>query len=284
MAGDAQISERELRDIERVAVELANLARAEIEMALGTILDVRYKRAADPEAIWRDPVSEVDRRVEQLIRMRISERFPDHDIVGEEFDERPARDHAFVWAIDPIDGTANFVNGFPFFASAIGVLFRGRPVVGAIWCATSHRLRPGVYHGHRGGRLCFDGDPLVTQRNVSVRRRLAGVPHAVNRPGPWDTRKTGSAAIECAFVAAGLLEAAWFEAPNLWDVAGGLALVQVAGGAVLVREGGRWLPFDRFEDPDPAGTGSDLSRWRRPILIGRADPSALVDGFGDTPP
>ncbi|MYI82359.1 MAG: hypothetical protein F4056_03295 [Chloroflexi bacterium] len=86
-------------------------------------------------------------------------------------------DREFVWVLDPVDGTANFVNGFPLFASSIGVLRRGRPVVGAIWCSTSHALRPGVYHAQEGGPLCFEGEPAPLGRpSVGVKRRLGASP------------------------------------------------------------------------------------------------------------
>ena len=102
-----------LREIERTAVELAGLAGTEIMAALGRTLEVRYKGVPGDTPTFRDPVSEVDSEVEVLIRARLADRFPEHDILGEEMDERPGRDHDFVWAVDPIDGTTNFVNGFP---------------------------------------------------------------------------------------------------------------------------------------------------------------------------
>ena len=270
---------QELRGIERLAVELANLAGAEIVTALGGILAVRYKTELIDESVWRDPVSEVDHRVETLIRARLAEKYPEHDIIGEEMDERPGRDHDFVWAVDPIDGTANFVNGFPLFAASIGVLHRGRPVAGAVWCSTSHRLRSGVYHACVGGSLCFDNDTAEPKLNPAVRRRLAGVPDGEAGDGPWDARKTGSAAIECALVAAGLLEVARFEAPNIWDVAGGLALVLAAGGEVRMRNGRGWTPMDRFEPlPAMVGGAPDLRNWRRSLIIGKPDAVAQMCG------
>lgn len=273
-------SKVELQEIERVAVELANLAGAEITSALGGILAVRYKGAAEAEQMWRDPVSEVDHRVEQLIRSRLADRFPDHGVIGEEIDEADAREHEVLWVIDPIDGTANFVNGFPLFSGSIGVLHRGRPVVGALWCSTSHALRPGVYHASQGSHLRFDADEVAPRANPEVRRRLAGVPQAAPGRGAWETRKTGSAAIECAFVAADLLEAARFDTPNLWDVAGGVMLVMASGGSALTRTGGEWQPLERFEAPVQKGGTSVLRRWRQPLLIGRVSADALVSGLG----
>lgn len=257
-----------LAELERTAVDLARLAAAEITSALGRTLSVRYKGAEADEAAPRDPVSEVDQRVEELVRARLARDFPDHDIVGEEFEAHRGRSRDFAWVLDPVDGTTNFVNGFPLFAASMGVLHEGRPVVGALWCSTSHALRPGVYHAHLGGRLRFDDEPIELRRNQAVRRHLAGDPKGLEQTGlPWDMRKTGSAAIECAFVAAGLLRVARFERPNVWDVGGGIVLVEAVGGAVHTFASEAWQPFTGFGGPD------QLRTWRQPLLLG--EPQAV---------
>ncbi|MFA6265734.1 MAG: inositol monophosphatase [Pseudolabrys sp.] len=261
------VSRDTLRDIEHLAVELAGIAGAEIAKALGGLLAVKYKTAAKEDE-WRDPVSEVDSKVERMIRERLAENFPDHDIIGEEMEERPGRDSDFVWSVDPIDGTANFVNGFPLFAASIGVLYKGKPVVGALWCPVSHALRAGVYHCTAGGKLRFDGADVTPKVNPAVRRRLVGVPVATVSDGFWETRKTGSAAFECAMVAAGLLQAARFAAPNIWDVAGGLALVFAGGGIARRRQGKEWAPLTQFE---PTRENPDLRFWRSEIIVGEPD-------------
>jgi myo-inositol-1(or 4)-monophosphatase len=268
-----------LPDIEQLAVELARLAGAEIVNALGSLLAIRYKTAATADdELWRDPVSEVDNKVEKLIRARLAEEFPDHDVIGEEMTDRPGRDHEIVWAVDPIDGTANFINGFPMFAASIGVLDRGVPVAGALWCSASHALRSGVYHARRGGRLRFEGEDVTPRTNPAVRTGLAGLPEVQPADGHWDSRKTGSAAIECALTAAGILRVARFDAPNIWDVAGGLALVQAAGGAVRQHGEDGWRPFERFvPEPTAAGT-ADLRFWRHPLVIGRPEAVARMCG------
>jgi myo-inositol-1(or 4)-monophosphatase len=259
-----------LAEIERMAVEFARLAGEQIVAALGRTLEVRYKGGAAGTVSLMDPVSEVDHEVERLIRLRLAETFPEHDIVGEEVEERTGREHDVVWVIDPIDGTTNFVNGFPLFAASIGVLCRGQPIAGALWCSTGHLLRHGVYHARSGVPLRFDGEALEPRRNVAVRRRLAGEPEATSGGGlPWDTRKTGSAAIECAFVAAGLLEVARFERPNVWDVGGGVALVRSVGGEARTRTEAGWVPLDRFEAPAAReGAPADLRSWRQPVIVG----------------
>jgi myo-inositol-1(or 4)-monophosphatase len=264
-----QTAEGLLKELERIAVDLATLAGAEITAALGSMIAVRYKGESLEKAHWRDPVSEVDRRVETLIRARLAEHYPGHDIIGEEMDERPAGEHDFAWAIDPIDGTTNFVNGFPMFAASVGVVFRGKPVVGAVWCSTGHALRPGVYHAHAGGKLRFEDADVTPKANPAVRRRLAGVPTVTANDEHWETRKTGSAAIECALVAAGLLSVARFESPNIWDVAGGIALVEASGGDVRERRDGRWRKMAAFTaEPPSLGGDPDLRFWRHPIAVG----------------
>ena len=251
---------------EQTAVEMARLAGAEIVNAVGRILTVRYKTflGDDGPPRYRDPVSEVDQNVETLLRARLADRFPSHDILGEEM-EAPPSEAQTVWAIDPVDGTTNFINGFPLFAASIGVLHRGVPVVGAIWCSATHALRAGIYHAHQGSPLKFEGEPLAVRDNPMVRRRLAGTPylHRLSEDG-WDYRKTGSAAIECAFVAAGLLEVADFARPNVWDVAAGICLVQASGHAAVVRNGKGWEAFRGFDSPPPRV-------WGRPLIRGDED-------------
>lgn len=283
-----------LREIERVAVELAALAGAEISIALGTMMTIRYKGAGEVGEAPRDPVSEADHRIEQLIRDRIAGHFTGHAVIGEEFagegfgsgagegreqqERETEQETEIVWAIDPIDGTTNFINGFPLFAAAIGVLHRGRPVAGAIWCATGHALRSGVYHASVGRELRFDESLVEVKDDPQVHHRLAGVPDLARGAGRWEPRKTGSAAVECAFVAAGLLEAARFDTPNIWDVASGIVLVKAAGGEVLVKEGDRWEPFTSFVGEN--GAGAEMARWNRPIIIGRLSAEELIAELG----
>ncbi len=279
----APLNTRLLADIEATAVELAQLGGTEIRAALGGMLRVKYKGLEDDPTHLKDPVSEVDGRVEALIRERVSERFPDHDIVGEEFDHRPRIGSDFIWAVDPIDGTTNFINGFPLFASSVGVLYRGQPIVGALWCSTSHALEPGVYHATapldtgsspEEGGVRFNGAPLNHSANPAVRRRLGGEPKSSPRPAvSWDGRKTGSAALECAFVAAGLLDIAWFERPNIWDVAGGMALVRASGRRALQRDESGWSAFDSFAKAEVA---TEPGQWSAPIAIGSV---AALDEF-----
>ncbi|MEG8222829.1 inositol-1-monophosphatase [Sphingomonas sp. HH69] len=257
--------------MEAVAVELATIGGREILATLGSLMAVQYKGNDSAIALMRDPVSEVDSRVEAMIRSHLADYFPDHGIIGEEMAIQPGRDSDFVWAVDPIDGTSNFINGFPLFASSVGVLYRGVPVVGALWCSTSHLLTPGVYHSGGGAGLRFEGEQVSRMPNPAVRKRLAGDPHGQSGIGPWDGRKTGSAAIECAFVAAGLLQVARFATPNIWDVAGGIAVARASGASVFQEEDGNWAPFASF-----GVQLAQMAQWRHPLILGTPEDAARM--------
>ena len=269
---DAIPSPAVLVEIEELAVELARLAGAEIMNTLSSAIIVEYKPSeggrTDDHA---NPVSEVDRAVEALIRSRVGERYPAHGIIGEEMDVHPDPTHEYVWVIDPVDGTTNFINGYPLFCASIGVLHRGVPIVGAIWCSTGHELRTGVYHAHLGGPLLFEGRPVPAARpSVGVQRRLAARPGGLpGRRQPWDTRVTGSTAIECAFVAAGIFISGMFWAPWVWDVAAGVVLIRAAGLEAWMHDGNRWVPLERFEAPTTVtGRAPSVRDWKRPLAIG----------------
>ena len=276
-----------LVEVEALAVELARAAGAEAQAALGRTIDVGYKADRKGKEDTNDPVSEVDRAVEAIIRERVGAQFPGHAIVGEEVDTLPAADAEWLWVIDPVDGTANFVNGFPLFAVSIGVLHYGRPVAGAIWCASTPALRAGVYHAHLGGPLALDGVE-VGARTTVVKRRLAAAPGG--SPGgtrEWDHRVTGSAALECAYVAAGIFTSVPFWGLKLWDVAAGVVLVRAAGLEAWTREGGAWQPLERFVAPAKAPKGQDrapsVRDWRAPLILGTAEATRLIRERQRTP-
>jgi len=140
-----------------------------------------------------------------------------------------------------------------------------------VWCSSSHALRPGVYHARAGGPLRFDG-VAVPERGMSevIHRGLVGANPPGDQDRGFDVRATGSAAVECAFVAAGVLRCAHLCALYPWDVAGGLALLRAAGCRTLVEEDGRWAEFERFVGP--------LDQWHRPLIIGDEAGTRMLAG------
>lgn len=277
-----------LAAIEETALELARLGGVEIEAGMSRPLTVDYKTDGKDHAAPRDPVSELDRSIEQFVRSRVAERFPSHGVIGEEFDVPARAEDEFIWVIDPLDGTSNFLNGFPLIACSIGVLHLGRPVVGAIWCSSGPALRPGVFHAHLGGSLAFEETPVARGPREGLRRRLAAAPGGASGSAKdWDHRVTGSAALECAMVAAGAFNSAVFWAPGIWDIAAGIVLVRAAGLEVLERSSrkGAWQPFEQFRAPERKRDGSPASirDWRHSLLMGETGPlQTRIEGMRKT--
>ncbi len=266
----------ELAELEALAQALASEAGATLMAAFEQDHPVSYKRDGDERRAPTSPVSPVDQAVEAALRERLSRVAPAHGVIGEEDETLPGDERGVLWVIDPLDGTANFVNGFPLFSSSIGVLVDGVPVAGAIWCASSHALRPGVYHGRAGGELRFDGESFRRfGSNASVRRGLAGIPVRQAGAGRFvDHRVGGSAALDCALAAAGAYRFVHFAGTRIWDVAGGVALARAAGLAVRERSRAGWGPFERFRARKRRGSGPpSLRGWRGALLLG--EPGAL---------
>ena len=273
----------DLARIEALAAALAAEAGAFVVDRLEREILVEYKGDAKGKENTSDPVSEVDRAVEALLRERVANDFPSHVVIGEEDATQPDPDAEFVWVLDPVDGTANFVNGFPLFAVSIGVLQHGRPVVGAVWCATTHALNHGVYHAHEGGPLFLDGREVRPERATQVKRALAAAPGGSSAgTKAWDHRVTGSMAIEGAYVAAGVFAAAPFWVPKIWDVAAAVVLVRAAGREAWTRDGSGWKPFERFEAPARLPSNVKEQRppsvrdWRGAIVVGTTEGAAAI--------
>ncbi|HEU4625314.1 MAG TPA: inositol monophosphatase family protein [Steroidobacteraceae bacterium] len=268
-----QLPTATLVELERTAVQLAQLAGQYIHTLPLDALAVRFKAARPGAASNADPVSNVDREVEARLRHVVAERFPRHVVIGEEHEEQEPEDAPFIWVIDPLDGTTNYLNGLPLFASSIGVLHRHVPVAGAIWCACTHERRPGIYHAHHEGVLSLDGVPLA-RKPKGAWRGLASEPGDVPRYGAFfETRVLASAALECAFAAAGVLRVAYLARPAIWDVAAGVVLARVAGCRVLTRRENTWQPLTAFSAPNARKRIATLRSWRQPVLIG--DPHAV---------
>lgn len=245
---------------------LAHVAGEYIFAAYVHAPEVEFKPPGPGGAPNSNPVSATDRAVERLLRERLAEEFPADAVIGEEHGVSPGRESPFTWVIDPVDGTTNFVNGLPLFAASIGVLYRGWPVAGAIWCSCSHTFGPGIYHACAGGPLQFSG-AVLRRRAQGEWRGLASEPGRAPAYGAlWDTRVLGCSTIEFAFVAAGLLSFAYISRPKLWDVAAGLVLLQAAGCQALVPRDGGWDTLLYFSTP--ADDLTALSRWSEPVLLG----------------
>jgi len=186
-----------------------------------------------------DPVTEADKGAERAIRAAISQRYPDHGVIGEEYGEdRP--DAEWVWVLDPVDGTRAFIAGLPLWTTLIGLRHHGRPVLGSIGQSFLDEL----YIGHAGGsRLMARG----TSRPLRVRpcAGLSGALIATTDPaifqGPerdaWRSvrgaarlARLGCDAYAYAMVAAGTIDLVVEAGLQAWDIDAAIPLIAGAGG------------------------------------------------------
>ena len=202
----------------------------------------------------RDFVSDADRAAEERIVERLRRAFPDHAIVAEESGET-AGWSPFRWIIDPLDGTTNYLHGFPVYAVSIALYEGEAPRVGLVvdpsrgeWFSAraghGARLDGGNPDDAIGIRVTDDIEPgrrlLATgfpfRHPDEIDRYLAAFRALFERIG--DMRRTGSAALDLAYVAAGRVDGFWELGLNPWDMAAGELLVTEAGGRVSDWTGG----------------------------------------------
>ena len=185
----------------------------------GSSLDVEYKDERET-----DPVTNVDREVQGDLVRAISEAYPEHGIVGEEDEDvggEPAPD--YVWVLDPLDGTKNFMNGLPIFASSIGVLYLGAPVAGAVYTPWPGETEGVVLHARKGGGAHAGGERIIlADAHEPVPSRLTTLPESFRRAYRFDApmkgrtgelRITGSTVYELAMAARGVVQYSFSGAP-----------------------------------------------------------------------
>ena len=200
-----------------------------------------------------DLVTEVDVAVEKMVRALIAERYPDHDVLGEELGGPGAGEGSrYCWICDPLDGTTNFAHGLPLFCSTIALEVDGELRVGAVYDPTRDEL----FTATRGGGAFLNGEPirvstaatlidslLVTGFPYSVQEKLEEMLGLFGRflSKARAVRRLGSAALDMCYVAAGRLDGFWEEGLNAWDIAGGVLIVQEAGGRITSLDGGPFV-------------------------------------------
>jgi len=222
-----------------VAVKAARAAGAIINRAA---LDVEAVRVSQKQV--NDFVTEVDHASEAAIIQTLLEAYPGHGILAEESGrEHGAKDSDFVWIIDPLDGTTNFIHGFPVYCVSIALAIKGKVEQAVIYDPSRNDLFTATR-----GRGAFLNDRRI---RVSKRTRLneclisTGFPFRTGdnfkqylaimadlMPRAAGLRRPGAAALDLAYVAAGFSDAFFETGLNIWDVAAGSLLVTEAGGLI----------------------------------------------------
>jgi myo-inositol-1(or 4)-monophosphatase len=197
-----------------------------------------------------DFVSEVDRAAEQVLIAAIRKAYPSHGFLAEESGALAGDD--YTWVIDPLDGTTNFLHGFPQFAVSVACRHRGRAEVAVVFDPTRGEL----FTAERGAGTQLDGRRLRVSQRTGLEGALVGTgfPYRENRKwlAPYlamlervmnataGVRRPGAASLDLAYVAAGRLDAFWEVGLSPWDTAAGNLLITEAGGRVGDFTGGEY--------------------------------------------
>jgi myo-inositol-1(or 4)-monophosphatase len=229
-------------DYRTVAVAAAQQAGKIIADAYRTDFQVDFKEGAITNL-----VTEVDRRSERAIVEILSASFPDHRILAEEGGEQARRDSPCRWIVDPLDGTTNFAHGFPAFCVSIGLEVESRIVLGVVY----DPIRRELFEAEAGKGALLNGQGIHVSKTASLEKALLVTGFAYDREGRRSNlehfsrfalltqglRRTGSAALDFCYVAAGRVDGFWELKLFPWDVAAGSLIVTEAGGRVTDFDG-----------------------------------------------
>jgi myo-inositol-1(or 4)-monophosphatase len=198
-----------------------------------------------------DFVTDIDTAAERDIMETVRRRYPQHAFLAEESGQS-GEDNEFVWIIDPLDGTTNFLHGYPQFAVSIGVQRRGRMEHAVVY----DPLRQELFTASRGEGAQLDGKRIRVSAHIGLERALIGTGFPYRSNLHWldsymamlkavmqataGIRRPGSAALDLAYVAAGRLDAFWELGLSPWDTAAGTLLITEAGGMVGRLNGGEY--------------------------------------------
>jgi myo-inositol-1(or 4)-monophosphatase len=241
------------------AMGAATLIRGHAENAFA--LEWREKSPADF-------VSDVDTAAEETIRAVLSRECPDAVIIGEEGSPDTVLGGAITFIVDPLDGTTNFLHGYPEYAVSIGVLERGRPVAGVVInAATGER-----FTGRAGGGAWRNGERIRVSGITNPERALVGTGFPFKHLERLDAyqrqfatvmratsgvRRAGAAALDLADVACGRFDGFWELVLMPWDYAAGLLLVREAGGVVTDLQGAE----PRFDESPIVAGNPAIHAW-----------------------
>ncbi len=198
-----------------------------------------------------DFVTEIDMAAERDIIETVRRLYPQHSFLAEESGQS-GDDNEFVWIIDPLDGTTNYLHGYPQFAVSIGVQRRGRMEHAVVY----DPMRQELFTASRGEGAQLDGKRIRVSPHIGLERALIGTGFPYRSNLQWldpymamlksvmqataGIRRPGAAALDLAYVAAGRLDAFWELGLSPWDTAAGTLLITEAGGMVGRLNGGEY--------------------------------------------
>jgi myo-inositol-1(or 4)-monophosphatase len=196
-----------------------------------------------------DLVTQADLASQEAVRGVLLVDFPGYGFISEEVEGSLDLSAEHAWIVDPLDGTTNYVHQLPHYCVSVALLHDGKPAVGAVF----DPVHGECFTASRGGGAFLNGQPIHTSQVSQLSGALVAASFAakVERGSreidqfvaavlaSQSVRRTGSAALNLCYLAAGRLDAFWALSTRAWDVAAGMLIVQEAGGVVTNLEGGQ---------------------------------------------
>ncbi len=193
------------------------------------------------------PVTQGDLKVERFLKNRLKEICPQAGFLGEE--EGEVKEEEWMWVVDPLDGTVNYIHHIPHFAISVSLEKNGVPFCGFIYDVSKKE----IFYAIRGEGAFLNGSPIKVSNTQKLEdallstgfsrvpkfreRNLEIFAYLLNRTE--SLRRLGSAALDLAYVACGRLDGFWEVGLNPWDISAGIVLIEEAGGRVTDFKGGR---------------------------------------------
>jgi len=231
---------------EKNATEFVPAMAAVAREAGALLMDFFRRRVKIEYKGEADLVTEADRTSEALIRKRLHEQWPTHDVLGEE-DGLVDTGSEYRWYVDPLDGTTNFAHGFPVFCVSLALEHKGQRIAAVVYDPTRDEL----FSAEKGSGAYLNGEPIhvSTTKNLAESLLATGFPSHKRHANPniyfyhqitlrtHGVRRAGSAALDLCCVGCGRFDGFWEFNLNPWDTAAGVLIIEEAGGRVTRFDG-----------------------------------------------
>ncbi|CCD24056.1 inositol monophosphate 1-phosphatase INM2 NDAI_0C03960 [Naumovozyma dairenensis CBS 421] len=257
------LSKEELKEIE---LTLVKLVQEEIGPIIKEHTGTKFDTYED-KANQVDLVTVVDKKVESIIKEALNKKYPTFKFIGEESyvpgQTKISKDPTFI--VDPIDGTTNFIHGYPYSCTSLGLAEDGKPVVGVVFNPHLNQL----FHASKGNGAYLNSFKInVPKRPLTLQKSVVGLEGGAERSegsGNFDKkmatyknllsdkggyihgfRSVGSAAMNMCYVANGMLDSYWEGGCWAWDVCAGWCILEETGGKMVGGNPNEWeIPIDR---------------------------------------
>ena len=175
-----------------------------------------------------DFVTNSDLRVEKILIDELSKGKPDYSIISEENGVKKNKDIKNTWVIDPIDGTVNFLHGIPHFATSIALKRENEIISGLIF----DPIKDEMFYAEKNNGAYLNNKRIRVSKKNNMRECLFATSGKVEGKMEFSFRKSGSAALDMAYIACGRYDGYYQKNLHLWDIAAGLVIVEEAGGVI----------------------------------------------------